>query len=172
VDASGSILRRNVRAFQVDSGTHLSEKRIAPQSVSDDSQLANHLLIRRSDERREKASDTGGSQGEGCPMKVLSGEQRAIEIHAGKPIDLGIEKTRAQIQILRTEIARRSLSRRINLDDLPMFNDDVYRRLCSWNVPSNDHLNFASSIHNDSRSPWVIIARLMFWTNDLGKEIY
>jgi len=51
--------------------------------------------MRRSDERREKASDTGGSQGEGCPMKSLRGKKRAIEIHACKPIHLGIKKTRA-----------------------------------------------------------------------------
>ena len=48
--------------------------------------------MRGGNERREKASDTSGGQGEGCPMKRLSGERRAIEIHASKPIHLGIEK--------------------------------------------------------------------------------
>jgi hypothetical protein len=92
VNPSGSILRRNIRSFKVDSRTHLPEKGIVLDSIRYDFQLADHPLIGGSDEGGKKASDTRGSQGAACLMESFRGKTRAIEIHTPKSVHLGIKK--------------------------------------------------------------------------------
>ena len=92
-------------------------------------------------------------------MKPFRGKTRAVEVHPGKPIHLGIKKTWASVEVCPAKIKARSFLIRVYPDDFPMLNDDVYDRLCPWNFPLNDHLNFESSIHNDNCPPWMIIPR-------------
>jgi hypothetical protein len=89
----GHLFRGNVGSFEVDSETHSLKKRIFPESLCQDSQLANHSHMGGGDEGGKKACDPGGGQREGRLMKPFRGETRAIEVHPGKPIHLGIKKT-------------------------------------------------------------------------------
>jgi hypothetical protein len=91
------------------------------------------------DEGGKKTCDPSGNQGQNGVMKPFRGETRAIEVHPGKPIHLGIKKAWASVEVCPAKIAARSLWIRTCLDDLSALNDDVYDRLCSWNFPSNDH---------------------------------
>jgi hypothetical protein len=121
------------------------------------------------DKGGKKACDPSGGQRQNGLMKPFGGETRAIEVHPCEPIHLGIKKTWAGVEVclakmklspayagglpgkvvslrivpldLRGHIPAktRSLLIRGHLGDLSMLNDDIYRRFCSWNFPSNNH---------------------------------
>jgi hypothetical protein len=83
-------------------------------------------------------------------MKPFRGKTRAIEVHSGKPVHLGIKKTWASVEVRPAKIKARSFLIRAHPDDLPMLNGDVHDRLCSWNFPSNDHGGFSVELYKIS----------------------
>jgi hypothetical protein len=101
-------------------------------------------------EGRKKTGDPRGSQGQSSVMKPFRGKARAIEVHSGKAIHLGIKKTWTYVRIFPTEIIDRSFLTGVNPDDLAMLNDNVYDRLYSWNFPSNDHAGLLVELYKIS----------------------
>jgi len=102
------------------------------------------------DEGGKKTCDPSGSQRQNGLMKPFWDKTRAIEVHPGKPIHLGIKKTWASVEVCPAKIKARSFLIRVNLDDLSMLNDDVYRRLCPRNFPLNDHGHVSAELYRIS----------------------
>jgi hypothetical protein len=127
----------------------------------------------------KKACDPSGGQSQNGVMKPFGVKTRAVEVHPGKPIHLGIKKTWTSVEVCaakmklpghRPRLPGKVVSLHIvpfnpaghvpatvrffltwtNVDDSSMLNNDVYWRLCSWNFPSNDHGRVSGELYRIS----------------------